>query len=152
MPNPRNPNIGIPLEEVVHQQVCQYLRVSYPNAMFNSDGAGHHLSPREAGLAKMLKSDNGYPDLFVPEPRGRFFGLFLELKRENATIFLKNGKLSLDSHVQKQAEAINRLIARGYYANFAIGFEDAKTKIDWYMNLGPCEGLPADMDKLISDK
>lgn len=133
----RNPNIGIPLESVVHQTVCQYIRVKYPDAMFNSDGAGNNLSKAQAGMAKMLRSSAGFPDLFICEPKGRYFGMFLELKRENALVYLKNGILSTNEHIQEQAEMINALIARGYYANFALGSDDAITKIDWYMGLGP---------------
>lgn len=137
MPDPRrNPNIGIPLESVVHRQVCDYIRLKWPDVIFNSDMSAGKLSRAEAGTRKMLRSTRGFPDLQILRPKGQFFGLFLELKRENATVYLQNGKLSTSPHIQEQAAMLNSLMTEGYYANFALGFEDARTKIDWYMGLG----------------
>lgn len=135
----RNPNVGIPLESVVHQTVCQYIAYKYPDVMFNSDGAGNYLSPTQAGMNKMLRSGAGFPDLQLLVPKGRYFGMFLELKRENATVYLKNGNLSTNSHIQEQAGVLNRLIALGYYANFAVGADDAMRQIDHYMGLKPLD-------------
>lgn len=131
-----NPNIGVPLEYVVHQMVCKYIKAKYPNAVFNSDGAGQNQTSKFArGQATMLRSSRGYPDLFLAVPKGTFHGLFLELKRENASVYLKNGTLSTNEHIQEQAEVLQKLVNAGYYADFGIGFDDAIKKIDWYMSL-----------------
>lgn len=123
-----------PAEAVVHRQVCDYLRMKYPHAIFNSDGAGQHQTKTQAGMAKMLRSHSGYPDLFIAEPYGKYHGLFLELKRDGARVFLRDGSLSTDPHIVKQEAMLDALQRRGYAADFAIGYEEACTKIDWYFN------------------
>lgn len=133
---PPNPNVGDPLEIVVHQMVAQHLRAFYPDVIFNSSGDGNNLSKTQAGINKMLRSSAGYPDLVLLEPRGRYFGAFWELKRVSTTPYLKNGNLSTGAHVQAQAEVLQRLVGKGYYANFGVGADDAISQIDWYMSLG----------------
>lgn len=120
-------------EAVIHRQVCQYLVIKYPFAIFNSDGAGNKLTKTQAGMAKMLRSSRGYPDLFIAEPMGPYHGMYLELKRDRTPIYLKNGDLSADPHVREQAEMLAELRARGYFADFAVGTDQAKAMIDEYM-------------------
>jgi hypothetical protein len=122
-----------PTEEVVHRHVCNHIRHFYPNAIFNSDGAGNKLSKAQAGLNKVLKSGRGYPDLFIAEPVGVYHGLFLELKRDGTPIYLKNGDLTANPHVREQAAMLAELRARGYWADFAVGSDQAKELIDTYM-------------------
>lgn len=119
-------------EAQLQEDVCAYIRLRYPDTIFNSDGAGNNVSRAQAGRNKMLRSDSGYPDLFVSEPRGKYHGLYLELKREGVTVFLKDGSLSTDEHIRKQEHMLDRLQQRGYAADFAIGFDEATAKIDWY--------------------
>lgn len=132
---PPNPNIGIPLESVVHRQVCDFIRLRWPDVIFNSDMSAGKLSKAEAGTRKMLRSTRGFPDLQILRPKGRYFGLFLELKRQNAPIYLKNGNLSTNLHTQEQAAMLQHLMNEGYYANFALGTEDTMKQIEWYMAL-----------------
>ena len=68
----------------------------------------------------------GWPDLFFPEPRGGFHGLFIELK-------IKGGKVS-----PEQIEVNGLLNDRGYHATVCYGFEEAQQTISFYMNMpGP---------------
>ena len=122
-------------EYAIHKAVCDYLRLRYPCLLFNSDMSGLNLSQAQAGQAKMLRSDRGYPDLVLYEPRGRFYGLFLELKKEGTTIVKKNGEMVADEHIREQAKIIMRLNAIGYKARFAIGLDDALQAIDDYMKI-----------------
>jgi hypothetical protein len=123
-----------PTEAVVQRQVCQHIRFFYPTAIFNSDGAGNYLSRAQAGMNKVLRSSSGYPDLFIAEPRGQYHGMFLELKRDGIPIYLKNGDLTSNPHVRAQAEILAQLRARGYWADFAVGADEAKELIDAYFS------------------
>lgn len=127
-----------PLESTVHRQICEYIRLAYPHVIFRTDyAAGLKLTKYQAAMNKILSSDRGYPDVFLAEPRGRYCGLYLEVKREGVIVYLKDGTLSTNAHIQEQAEVLQALMNKGYYATFALGFEAAKAKIDAYMALGP---------------
>lgn len=59
-------------------------------------------------------------------------GLFLELKKEGIRLKKKNGEWAT-SHIAEQAKVLERLRDRGYCAEFAIGFDEAKRIIDEYV-------------------
>ncbi len=114
--------------------VCDYLRLRYPSVIFKSNAEdGRKRKPYEQQLLKRMNSGRGFPDLFVYEPRGKYHGLALELKAEDVTVWLKDGTLTKDAHVQEQNAMLERLIARGYQAHFASGFGEARTAIDAYL-------------------
>jgi hypothetical protein len=153
---PTNPNIGIPLESVVHQQLCNYIRFKYPDVLFNSDGAGNNLSKTQAGMNTMLRSSRAMPDFNLMVPKGPYCGFFLEVKRgytlllreKDLTKVLKGDyKLRLkgdfwDLHIEEQAALHDKLRAAGYFANFGVGFEDCCETVDWYMALAPHTTVP----------
>jgi hypothetical protein len=58
--------------------------------------------------------------------------LFIELKRKGERI-LKKDMTPANEHIAEQAEMIKLLRKRGYLAQFAVGFEQAKELIDWYL-------------------
>jgi hypothetical protein len=62
----------------------------------------------------------------------KYHGLFLELKKEGARIWKKNGDPA-DAHIAEQKELLSKLTVKGYKAEFAIGFEQAKKMIDEYL-------------------
>jgi hypothetical protein len=122
-------------EEGIHLAVCKYLKLQYPNVIFRTDfAAGMKMSIGQAMKQKAMQSERAYPDLFIAEARGGHGGLFLELKKDNS-IYKKDGTLRSDPHLQEQKNTITRLKIRGYWAEFACGFEEAKAIIDMYMNL-----------------
>lgn len=129
-------------EEGLQKQICSYLRLQYPQLMFRSDFAsGLNLTEHQAVRHKSLQSSRAWPDLFIYEPRtvkGKHYcGLALELKAEGTSVVMKigprKGRLSLNQHIQEQAVILKALNAKGYYANFAVGFDEAIKIIDWYM-------------------
>lgn len=65
----------------------------------------------------------GVPDLFIAEPRGKYHGMYLEMKA------LRGGGLSTN-----QKETIALLRGKGYYVAVAHGYEDAITQISDYSN------------------
>lgn len=121
-------------EKRLHESVCDYLKYQYPNTVFTSDASGLKLTIGQSVQIKKLRSpERGIPDLIILEPKGGYHGMLLELKVD--TPFKKDGSLKKNDHLQEQAECLMRLTEKGYYAHFAIGFDDAKDQIDAYMKL-----------------
>ena len=134
-------------------QVADYLRLQYPDVMFHSDfGSGIKLT---MGQAIKQKRQNGgrraWPDMLIAEPivrdseTGQFYkgnyyptkqvynGLFIELKRPGTRIYKKDGTLVADQHIREQFDVLEQLRKRGYMAEFACGFDEAKRIIDEYL-------------------
>lgn len=122
--------------------VADYIRVRYPDALFHSDfGSGIKLTP---GQAMKQKRQNGgrraWPDMFIAEPQLDTTilkisgGLFLELKKEGTRLKKKNGEWAND-HIAEQALVLEELQKRGYVAEFAVGFDQAKELIDKYLGV-----------------
>ena len=127
-------------EENIQIAVCNYLKEKYPHVIFMSDiASGMKLSIGQAVRAKKMRSSRGQPDLFIAHPMpnrifgGSFCGLFLELKSEGVKIYLKDGSLRKDEHLQEQYNMLRRLDRLGYAQSFAVGFDEAKKIIDWYL-------------------
>ena len=129
-------------------QVADYIRLQYPSVIFHSDfGSGIKLTMGQAIKQKRLNGGRrSWPDMFLAEPdigktdgskrcafKKIWFGLFIELKREGTRIFKKDGKLVADEHIREQFDMLHDLRARGYAAEFACGFDEAKKLIDDYM-------------------
>ena len=119
-------------EDQLQKMVCDYIKAQYPKVLFNSDMAGAmKLTIGQAVKISKLRSNKGFPDIAIYEPRGEFHGLFVELKKEGEVLYKRNGE-AVTEHVQEQINCINLLKAKGYVAVFAIGFDEAKTIIDSY--------------------
>ena len=134
-------------------QVADYIRLQYPSAIFHSDfGSGIKLTMGQAIKQKRLNGGRrSWPDMFIAEPKDRkidmakdspfdtlakrlmYSGLFIELKKEGTRIFKKDGRLVADEHIREQFDMLHDLRARGYAAEFGIGFEATKKLIDDYM-------------------
>ena len=121
-------------EKQLTAQVCKYIKLQYPDVIFTADASGLRLSIGQATQLKTLRSSRGLPDLMIFEPRGNYHGLFIELKREGEKIYKKNGEPKTE-HIAEQLGILNGLNYLGYYANLAIGFNEAKQIIDKYMTL-----------------
>ena len=144
-------------EHDLYEQIAQYLQLRYPSIIYRFDlAADLKLSIGQARKHKALHPTRGYPDLFIAEPRnvkaiakqidndanhviGAFtlleqkYGLFLELKRQGTRIYKKDGTLTANEHIQEQAKMLEELRKRGYKAEFACGFDEAKRIIDEYL-------------------
>jgi hypothetical protein len=120
-------------EKDLHKAVCQYLRMQYPNVLFNSDMSGLRLTIGQATQAKNMRSNQGFPDIIVYESNHAYNALFIELKREGERILTKDGRPATP-HIAEQLEVIAMLNQRGYYASIAVGFTAAKNLIDSYLS------------------
>jgi len=121
-------------EKELHKAVCQYLRYQYPKVLFNSDMAGSmKLTIGQAVQIKSLRSNRGFPDIVIYEPRGKYHGLFIELKAEGTKLYKRDNMTPATPHILEQMEMQTQLQQRGYRCSFAIGFDDAKKIIDNYL-------------------
>jgi hypothetical protein len=123
-------------EALLQEQVCNYIKLQYPNVLFRSDLGGIRLTMGQAAKVKRQQAGRAWPDLFIARPRGdlnRFFsGLFIELKKEGTRLKKRNGQYA-SPHLQEQADVLIELNACGYKASFAVGFDQAKRLIDDYL-------------------
>ena len=123
-------------EETIQKQICQYVKVQYPNVLFNTDLSGIKLPMGLAVKVSKLRSSRAFPDLVFYEPRkinGKmYYGLFIELKKDGVKIFKRNGAVVANGHIKEQIKMITKLSEKGYYACFAIGFDECKNIIDMY--------------------
>lgn len=121
-------------EYKLHKSICNYIKMQYPFVIFTSDASGIRLTIGNAKKMLALKSNCKIPDLLILEPKGGFNGLILEIKKEGAKVYKKDGGLYSNPHLKAQDETLSRLTVKGYYADFVIGFDQAKYVIDSYMN------------------
>lgn len=91
--------------------------------MFHVPNGGSR-SKAEAGRFKMEGVKAGVPDIFLPVPRGKYHGLFIEMKR------LRGGKVS-----KEQGEWIESLHRQGYAAEVCHGWQEAAELICGYLGM-----------------
>ena len=121
-------------EKYLHVAVCKYLRYQYVGVLFNSDLAGAtKLTIGQARAMKTLRSNRGWPDLFIAEPRHGYHGLFVELKADRVKLYKVKDGSPATPHIAEQADMILELDKRGYAVGFAVGFDEAKKIIDNYL-------------------
>lgn len=120
-------------EESLQISICNYVRLQYPSVIFMCDtAAGMKLTIGNAVKAKKMRSSRGQPDLFIAKPVGKHSGLFLELKTAGTKLYKLNNEYATP-HISEQAKVLDELNQLGYLAFFAVGFDDAKEKIDRYL-------------------
>ena len=117
--------------------VLNYIKLVSAHSVVVADPNGLRLSISMATQLKSMRAPaiGGHPDLWIFEPRGIYYGLFIELKRENEKLFKANTFEFKSDHIAKQDEMHRKLRAKGYYGHFAIGFDQAKRLIDGYFKL-----------------
>ena len=121
-------------ESQLREQLAWWLKAQFPGVIYRFDVAADlKLTMPQAARHKRLHPERGYPDLLLLEPRAGFAGAFFELKAEHAKVYKPNGELYTDKHLEEQAVMMNKLRAKGYYADFAIGFDECATKISAYL-------------------
>lgn len=122
-------------EVILHQQIADYLRIQHPNVVFHSDyGSGVKLTMGQAVRQKRLNGGRrAWPDIFIADDGGKkALGLFIELKKEGARLYKKDGSPTTEHIAEQQAVGIE-LMKRGYKFEFGVGFEATKKIIDNYL-------------------
>lgn len=119
-----------PMTELSHQKALvkwaalnRIQLVHIPNEGKRSPSNGANL--RLSGLSR------GFPDLILPQAKGGYFGLFLEMKRNKR---YRPSEMKTPSW-KAQLEWIQKLNDLGYYANMVFGWEDGMQTIERYMSL-----------------
>ena len=121
-------------ERDLQTQVCTYIKRKYPDVVFLSEPSGMYVSIYQARLLKAQRSKHALPDLWIIHPSMHYHGLILELKHESKTPFKSDGTLRKDQHLARQAETLELLQERKYWANFGVGYDDCIKQIDMYMS------------------
>jgi len=150
-------------EHKLYEQIARYLQLQYPDVIYRFDlAADLKLTPGQAAKRHRLHPERGYPDLFIAESSenvnskdwngivrewGFYFGLYIEIKKDGTKLKrdkdakkLLKGEVKIrkkgdwwDKHIEEQAEMLEKLRARGYRAEFGVGFDGCKKIIDNYL-------------------
>lgn len=83
---------------------------------------GGSRNAREAHNLRLQGVKPGIPDIFFPAPRGKYHGLYIELKRR------KGWKIS-----SAQVEVMDALAGQGYAVEICYGWEQARNVILGYL-------------------
>ena len=105
-------------EQITVVEWCDAMRI--PIAHVPNEGK---RSPVAGRIMKRMGLRKGFPDLFVPLPRGGFHGLFVEMKA-------KGGKTT-----KEQEEWLSLLNQQGYAVCVAVGANEGIEKIKRYVRL-----------------
>lgn len=125
---PHEKAIPVPTESV--EQQCLIRWAEWASGQYPELELLHHIpneGKRNKSSGRRMKAEGlkrGVPDIHLPVPRGKYHGLYIELKR------IRGGVLSPE---QKWWQ--NALRKQGYRAVVCKGWEAAKTEIEWYLNL-----------------
>ena len=113
---------------------CKWLKMQYPDVLFRSDiqSAGK-LTPAMQNIKLIIDPFRGFPDISIYLKRGQYCGLMIEMKRLNSGLYLKDGSLSSNKHVQEQNEMHIKLRENGWQVEFAEGMEAAISLFQNYL-------------------
>ena len=125
-------------ERKLSYQIAEFLSIQYPKVIFRFDVAADIPMTIVQGsiIKNKLLHKKGYPDLFIAEPKGKFHGLYIELKKSYSEVFKKDGSYKKSEHIETQAAMHKQLRAKGYCVEWGLGFEDTVEKIRAYMSIG----------------
>lgn len=110
-------------ESQEQQRLVLKLRWLYPDLVFFAIPNGGYRRHGEATKMRLEGVESGTPDLFIAEPSKSFYGLFIELKRQQK---YKTSK--------QQIKKMNKLSNKGYYCAVCYGANHALEVIKFYLN------------------
>lgn len=84
---------------------------------------------------KKLGYKKGVPDIFLPLPKGKYYGLFIEIKKDD------NSKNKRSYHTRRQRNWCLYLNRLNYLAVMTVGLEETKKVISEYLELKDNEEL-----------
>lgn len=111
----------LPYEWQEQVTVIQYCTLN--NILCNHTPNEGKRSIQEGRKLKEMGLSPGFPDISILEPKGKFHGFYIEMKR-------KGNKLS-----EEQTTWLNELRARGYATALCYSADEAISKIQKYMKL-----------------
>ncbi len=113
-------------EQIAIMDWCEYQKNKYPelDMIFHIVNEGKR-SKRNGAHLKRMGMKRGIPDICLPSPKGKYHGLWIELKAD------KTKRAS-----KEQREWILRLSEQGYKANICYGADEAIETIKNYLGIG----------------
>ena len=121
-------------EHDLYTQIAQYMQYHHKSVIYRFDlAADLKLSIGQARKHKALHPNRGYPDLLIAEPRGEQHALVIGVRRPGTRIRETDGAVVADEHMREQFDMVEPLRRKGYVAEFACGFDEAKEIIDSYL-------------------
>lgn len=118
---------GAPKVKSEHREQVVFvglMRNFYPDALLAAVPNGGARDPRVGATLKAEGVLSGFPDLILMEPRGKYHGAVIEMKRT------KGGRVSA-----KQTRVLLGLASRGYRIIIGRGAPDAFEKVEEYLKL-----------------
>lgn len=109
------------------EQICLFRWAAYSSGAMPELKLLYHVpngGKRDIATAKKLKAEGvkaGVPDICLPVARGKYHGLYIELKV---------GKNKTTENQDMWLEALNK---NGYYTNVCYGWEEASKAITDYL-------------------
>ena len=103
--------------------LVEWLRFQWPDVLFTIAPNGMKLSIGVAVKIKRMGYNKGTPDIEIFEPRGKYHGLFIELKTPDGVV----------SPDQRRWETA--LVWRGYMVAVCRSINDAQETIETYLNI-----------------
>lgn len=100
---------------------CKYL--DQMGVLWNHCPNGGSRNPREGASLKAQGVKAGFPDIAIFEPRGAYFGLFIEIKNSK-------GKMSINQTIW-----LNRLQDRGYQVHKTNSLDEFIEIVDNYLKI-----------------
>lgn len=119
-------------EFTIYSQINKFMKWQYPKVFFHFDLAGLKLTKVQAAKNKSIQKQRGFPDLFIPESRKGYHGLFIEVKLDYFRPLKQDGNF-INDHIREQYEMIELLRNNGYYADWGPGFDNCIKIIKWYL-------------------
>ena len=110
-----------PSEHLEQITLITWYRRTYKNELLVAIPNGGKRHIKTAVSMKLEGVSKGFPDLFLPVPNSKFYGLFIEMKRQ------KGGTVS-----KEQRAWLEYLNSVGYQATVCKGFLEAKGVIECY--------------------
>lgn len=124
----------------LYEQLALYMNVQYPGVIYHFDLSGLWTPSHKARNLYGRLNKRAWPDLFIAHmrqgaagPGSWCGGLFLELKKDSTVLFKKDGSMRANPHHLEQAKMLESLRMQGFFAEFAVGFDQAKELIDNYI-------------------
>jgi hypothetical protein len=121
-------------ERIIQRDLTKYLN-GLDVVFYNDWAAGAYLTDGQNTSRRAMASNAGWVDTFIAEPRHGFHGLFIELKKEGVVTHRRDGKLRKDPQIYKENAFLERMRAKGFKAEFAIGMDEARRLIDEYLGV-----------------
>jgi hypothetical protein len=118
MPNPFQKYLG--KEDKMQNQVMNYIKYQYPNALFTHLSNEGKRSPFERYKMKILGSKPGIPDVMIFTPNKKYNGLAIELK------------VGYNKPSENQKKWLKDLENAGWLSKWSNDIDEVITTIDNY--------------------